>query len=67
MKSKRCFSIEQEVINRLEEYIKKRKGIFGGKISRSSIVETALAKELVNLDAELERQRPNKKSLSVAR
>ena len=67
MKLRVNYSIEKTVLKRLEEYLKKRKEILGGKISRSSIVESALAEKLIILDAELEQQKPDKKSISVAR
>jgi len=68
MKSKVNYTIEQEVVDRLEAYVKERLKILGSKKSRSSIVEEALSEHLVKLNRELnELKSKSLRDASVAR
>lgn len=65
MKMKVSCSIEKEVLDRLENYLSRKKKILGTKASKSSIIELALANELIRLNKDLDQHQIDKRGLSV--
>ena len=53
VKDPATFTIERGLLKRLENYVKKRERFFGGRRSKSSIVEEGLEKILYRLEREI--------------
>ncbi len=63
------YTISTDLLDRLDKYIERRKGIMGAAPSRSNIVEEALAKHLIKLEEELHSIDPSKgkREISVSK
>ena len=66
MKRRVNYTIEGNLLDRLEDYIVKRLKTTGSKVSRSSIVEEALIKHLTYLENELYELK-DQRDISIAR
>jgi len=53
VKSPATFTIERGLLERLDNYVKKRERLFGGRKSKSSIVEEGLENILYRLEREI--------------
>jgi hypothetical protein len=58
VKSIVSFTLETDIAEGIDEYLKDLKELTGRKISKSSIVEEALSKHLIKLEKELKQLRP---------
>jgi len=53
VKTSATFTIERGLLKRLDSYVKKRERLFGGRKSKSSIVEEGLENILYKLEREI--------------
>jgi len=53
VKTPATFTIERGLLKRLDDYVKKRERFFGGRRSKSSIVEEGLENILYRLEREI--------------
>lgn len=63
------YTINTDLLDRLDRYVQRRKKIMGAAPSKSSIVEEAVAKHLIHLEEELRTIDPSKgkRKISVSK